>query len=125
MGLLITSDMLKHLNMSSQDFLIEMAVHFYDIGKMTMGQAQKFTNIDQITLQKELAKRNVNIKYEVEDFMVDREAVKSYIGGNLKILNCGIRWNTSQEKNGITKGNSGLTILPDFHSASLDLINLT
>lgn len=37
MGLLITSDMLKHLNMSSQDFLIEMAVHFYDIGKMTMG----------------------------------------------------------------------------------------
>ncbi len=78
MGLLITSDMLKYLNMSSQDFLIEMAVHFYDIGKMTMGQARKFANIDQVTFQQELAKRNVNIKYEVEDLMDDLEAVKSY-----------------------------------------------
>lgn len=64
--------------MSSQDFLIEMAVHFYDIGKMTMGQARKFANIDQITFQQELAKRNINIKYEVEDFLDDLKSIESY-----------------------------------------------
>lgn len=78
MGLLITSDTLEKLNMSSQDFLIEMAVHFYDIGKMTMGQARKFANIDQITFQQELAKRNINIKYEVEDFLDDLKSIESY-----------------------------------------------
>lgn len=81
MGLLITSDVLEKLNMTSQDFLIEIAVHFYDIGKMSMGQARKFANIDQITFQQELAKRNINIKYEVEDFMDDLKSIESYRKG--------------------------------------------
>ena len=78
MGLLITSDTLNSLNMTSQELLIEMAVHFYDIGKMTMGQARKFASIDQISFQKELAKREINIKYEIEDLMDDIKAIDSY-----------------------------------------------
>ncbi len=78
MGLLIPSEILDDLNMTSQEMLVELAVHFYDIGKFTMGQARKFANIDQITFQQELAKRNINIKYEVEDFMDDLKAIESY-----------------------------------------------
>lgn len=55
-----------------------MAVHFYDIGKMTMGQARKFAKLDQVSFQQELAKRGINIKYEVEDFMDDLKAIESY-----------------------------------------------
>jgi len=81
MGLLITSDVLENLNMTSEELLIEIAVHFYDTGKMTMGQARRFANIDQITFQQELAKRDINIKYEVEDFMDDLKAIESYQKG--------------------------------------------
>ena len=78
MSVLITSDVLQGLNMTSQDFLFEMAVHFYDIGKMTMGQARKFAKLDQISFQQELAKRDIIIKYEVEDFLDDLKAIESY-----------------------------------------------
>ncbi|MEL7219911.1 MAG: UPF0175 family protein [Bacteroidota bacterium] len=46
-----------------------MAVHFYDIGKMSIGQARNFANLDQISLQKEMSKRNVCIKYDLEEDM--------------------------------------------------------
>lgn len=78
MGIQITSKMLKELNMTPQEFLIEMATHFYDLGKMTMGQARNFASIDQITFQKELSKRNISIKYEVEDLMDDLKAMEAY-----------------------------------------------
>lgn len=78
MALLITSDTLKNLNMTSQDLLIEMATHFYDIGKMSMGQARRFAGINQITFQKELARRNINIKYDVDDLKDDLKAIESY-----------------------------------------------
>ncbi len=64
--------------MTPQEFLIEMATHFYDLGKMTMGQARSFASIDQINFQKELSKRNINIKYEVEDLMDALKAMETY-----------------------------------------------
>ena len=81
MGVLITSEVLRELNMTAQDFKIELSVHFYDIGKMTLGQARTFAEIDQITFQQELAKRKINIKYEVEDFLDDLKAMESYQKG--------------------------------------------
>lgn len=71
MGVQVTTDFLKTIGMSESEFLIEMAVHFYDIGKMSMGQARNFVNLDQISFQKEMAKRDVLIKYDVEDLEAD------------------------------------------------------
>ncbi|MCG8327855.1 MAG: UPF0175 family protein [Chitinophagales bacterium] len=71
MGVQVTTDFLKTIGMSESEFLIEMAVHFYDIGKMSMGQARNFANLDQISFQKEMAKRDVLIKYDVEDLEAD------------------------------------------------------
>lgn len=49
MGIQVTEDFLKRIGMTESEFLIEMAVHFYDIGKMSIGQARNFANLDQIS----------------------------------------------------------------------------
>ena len=71
MGVQISEDQLNMLNMTAAELLIELAVHFYDMGKMTMGQARKFAGIDQISFQKEMQKRGVYIKYDIEDLEED------------------------------------------------------
>ncbi|MFM9948363.1 MAG: UPF0175 family protein [Saprospiraceae bacterium] len=71
MGVQISEDQLNMLNMTAAELLIELAVHFYDMGKMTMGQARKFAGIDQISFQKEMKKRGVYIKYDIEDLEED------------------------------------------------------
>lgn len=76
MGVQISEDQLNMLNMTAAELLIELAVHFYDMGKMTMGQARKFAGIDQISFQKEMKKRGVHIKYDVEDLEEDLRTLK-------------------------------------------------
>lgn len=76
MGIQITADLLKKLEMTESDFLIEMAVHFYDIGKMSMGQARNFAKLDQLSFQKEMSKRNVYIKYDLEDLEEDMRTLE-------------------------------------------------
>lgn len=76
MSVQISEDILSQVKMTENEFLIEIAVHFYDIGKMTMGQARNFAGIDQITFQKEMAKRNVYIKYDIEDLEEDLKTIE-------------------------------------------------
>jgi len=71
MGVQISEDQLSMLNMTPAELLIELAVHFYDMGRMTMGQARNFAGIDQISFQKEMQKRGVYIKYDIEDLEED------------------------------------------------------
>lgn len=76
MGVQISEHVLKEANMTAKEFLAEVAVHLYDIGKLTMGQARKFAGLDPITFQKELAKRNVYIKYDINDFEEDMKTIE-------------------------------------------------
>ena len=76
MGVQISEDILSQVNMTADEFLIEIAVHMYDIGKMSMGQARNFAGIDQITFQKEMSKRDVHIKYDIEDLEKDLKTIE-------------------------------------------------
>lgn len=76
MGIQVTDKFLERLGMTESEFLTEMAVHFYDIGKMSMGQARKFADLDQISFQQELSKRDVLIKYDIEDLESDMRALE-------------------------------------------------
>lgn len=76
MGVEVTKEFLERLGMTESEFLIEMAVHFYDIDKMSLGQARKFADLDQISFQHELSKRDIEIKYEVEDLESDMRALE-------------------------------------------------
>ncbi|WP_373513727.1 UPF0175 family protein [Persicitalea sp.] len=78
MDLLIKEETLKRAEMTAEELVIEIAVHLYDTERLSMGQARNLAQLDQLSFQKELAKRNVFIKYEVEDLQIDLENLKEF-----------------------------------------------
>ncbi len=78
MDLLIKEETLKKAELSAEELLIEIAVHLYDTERLSMGQARNLAQLDQIAFQKELAKRNIHIKYDVKDLHTDLENLKEF-----------------------------------------------
>ena len=78
MDLLIKEEMLKKAELSAEELLIEIAVHLYDTERLSMGQARNLAQLDQLSFQKEMAKRNIYIKYDVEDLQIDLENLKEF-----------------------------------------------
>lgn len=74
--LIISGNVLKELQISPADLMIELAVYLYDKEKLSIGQAKKLAGLTQIEFQKEMAKRNVCIKYDIEDFEKDLDVLK-------------------------------------------------
>ena len=69
--LIIPAKTLEQLQLTPAELLIELAGHLYDTEKLTMGQAKKLAGLTQIEFQKEMAKRDVYIKYDIEDLETD------------------------------------------------------
>ncbi len=76
MDLLIKEEVLKKAEISARELLIEIATHLYDMGRLTMGQARNLAELDQISFQRELANRDIYIKYDIEDLETDLENLK-------------------------------------------------
>lgn len=76
MGIQITEEMLDRINMTSEELLIELATHLYDMERLSMGQARHLANLDPIAFQKELAKRDIYIKYDLDEFMADMKTIE-------------------------------------------------
>ncbi len=75
MNLIIPDEIIKQANISPQQLLIEIACYLYDKKIFSMGQARRFADIDQITFQKELAKRNYYIHFSSDDLKKDIENI--------------------------------------------------
>ena len=75
--LVISGNVLEQIKISPSELLIEMAVYLYDTERLTMGQAKKLAGLTQLYFQKELSKREVFIKYDVEDLERDLENLKT------------------------------------------------
>jgi predicted HTH domain antitoxin len=69
--LIIPKEFLESAKMSAQDLAIEIAVYLYEKKRLTLGQAKRLAGLDQISFQKELAKRNVFIHYDTADVLTD------------------------------------------------------
>ncbi len=69
--LVISKDVLESVKMTPGQLTLEIAVYLYAKKKLTMGQAKRLAGLDQIAFQKELAKRHVNIHYDMADVMKD------------------------------------------------------
>ena len=64
MDLIISEKTLKAAEISADELLVEIAVHLYDTERLSIGQAKNLVNMDHISFQRELAKRNIYIKYD-------------------------------------------------------------
>ena len=68
---IVPKEFLNSAKMSAKDLAIEIAVYLYEKKRLTLGQAKRLANLDQISFQKELARRNVFIHLETEDILQD------------------------------------------------------
>ena len=71
MDLIIKEEVLHKAEIRGEELLIEIAVHLYDTGRLSMGQARNLAQLDPLSFQKELAKRDVYIKYGTDDLEKD------------------------------------------------------
>ncbi|WP_282782868.1 UPF0175 family protein [Phaeodactylibacter xiamenensis] len=76
MSIVISDELLRAAAYTEQDFRIELAVHLYDLERLSMGQARNFAGLDQISFQRELARRGVYIKYGEEQLEEDLKAIE-------------------------------------------------
>ncbi len=73
MALIITDDTLLKAHTSAEELLIDLACYMYEKKRMSMGQARHLAGLDQISFQKELAKRDIYIHYTEADLKKDLE----------------------------------------------------
>jgi len=78
MDLIIPEKTLKAAEISADELLVEIAVHLYDTERLSIGQAKNLVNMDHISFQLELAKRNIYIKYDENDLDTDLENLKAF-----------------------------------------------
>ncbi|MEL6634396.1 MAG: UPF0175 family protein [Bacteroidota bacterium] len=71
MDLLIKEEILKQAEITAEELILEIALHLYDSGRFSIGQARNLAQLDQISFQKELVKRDIYIKYDIEDLNTD------------------------------------------------------
>ena len=71
--LVISKDILQSVKMTPNQLTLEIAIYLYAKKKLTLGQAKRFAGLDQISFQKELANRDLNIHYDMSDVMKDVE----------------------------------------------------
>jgi predicted HTH domain antitoxin len=69
--LIVSADFLEKAKITASELKIEVAIYLYEKKRLTLGQAKRLANLDQIAFQKELAKRNIYIHYSIEDFQKD------------------------------------------------------
>lgn len=75
--LVIPREVLQSVRMSPEELAVEIATHLYATNRLTMGRAKRLAGLDQISFQKELAKRNIYIHYTFEDAMKDARTLRS------------------------------------------------
>ncbi len=71
MALLITDDILNHVQMSGNELLIDIACYLYEKKKLSLGKARAMSQLDQISFQMELGKRSIDIHYSEKDLKTD------------------------------------------------------
>lgn len=71
MAVVISDQVLRKVDLSGSELLIELACFLYEKKKLSSGKARKLANLSQIDFQKELSKRDVDLHYTKEDLDLD------------------------------------------------------
>ncbi len=75
--LVVPKELLDQLHLAPDEMLIELATHLYATKRLTMGQAKRLANLDQISFQRELAQRNIYLHITIDDVRQDLETLRN------------------------------------------------
>jgi len=76
MSIVISDDILHATHMTEAEFLQEIAILFYEKGKLSLGKASKLARMGRIQFQLLLASRQIPINYGIEDFEADLKTLR-------------------------------------------------
>lgn len=71
MSLVISGEILESSGLSETEFMLEIAIMLFQQEKISIGKASRIAGMNQIEFQHLLAKRNICIHYDVEEFQED------------------------------------------------------
>ena len=76
MGILITDQMLTQANLSETQVRLELAIFLFEKRLFTLGKSAELAQIHQYVLQKELARRQIPMHYDEEDYGQDMATLR-------------------------------------------------
>ncbi len=71
MSILIPDDILRATKMTEEQLKLEIAIMLYKQERISSGKVRAWTGLTVMEFQAELAKRQLTINYDVEDFQAD------------------------------------------------------
>ena len=77
MVLTIPSEYVHATRLTEQEVLLEIAILFFQKGKLTIGQAAQLAGLPQFKFQWVLAGRDIPIHYNIQDYEEDLKTVQS------------------------------------------------
>ena len=75
MSILIPDDILRATKMTEEQLKLEIAIMLYKQERISSGKVRAWTGLTVMEFQAELAKRQLTINYDVEDFQADIKTV--------------------------------------------------
>ena len=77
MVLNIPEEYIRATRLTEQELLVEIAVLFFQKGKLTMGQAARLAKLPVYQFQWMLAGRDIPVHYDLEDYEEDLETIST------------------------------------------------
>lgn len=75
-ALKIPDDILLASRMSPKDIVVELAIHLFETGKLSIGKAKSLAKMSLWEFQNLLASRGIPVSYDVDDYHDDIETLK-------------------------------------------------
>ena len=83
MGIQIPDEVLRAASLTGEELLVELAVYLYDKERLSFGQAKNLAQLSHLDFQRELGKRDVYIKYDIQDLKDDLKTLELLNTGKL------------------------------------------
>ena len=77
MGVFIEPDIIESSGLSEQQFILEIALYFYERKILSLGKAAAFAKLHRISFQKELASRKIPVHFTIEDVEKDLRTLEA------------------------------------------------
>ena len=77
MSITFSEEVLKQAHMTNEELAVEMAVHLFEIEKLTFWQAARMAGMNHWDFQQLLGSRQIPLHYGVEEFEKDVQTLKA------------------------------------------------
>ena len=76
MSVTFPNEILQQTHMTNEELAVEMAVHLFQIDKLSFGQAARMAAMNHLEFQKLLGSRKISLHYDVEELRKDVETLQ-------------------------------------------------